>query len=220
MRATTGGRGRKIKKMPEDIRAMQLAHKHIQALGANIKVNPEGLLSTAKGVGRGIGHVGSGTSRGLYRGITGLPTGVYMAGRGVGHDVGQAAHGDLSFKRSRAIGKAMAQATARDFTHFGEGGDLSGPTLDFLALLSAGGGGVSRISAAGKAGKAASYANKAARIPRPIDIAVAKARLGNPWSESELAQKGLTKAQVKEHDARLGEAGYTLQTRGQFASTK
>lgn len=71
--------------------------------------------------------------------------------------------GDLSFKRSRALGKAMAVGTYEDLRH-----PLRHPgyTLsDVLALGTAGASGVSRVAAAGKAIKAGEGVGRA--IARP-----------------------------------------------------
>src|SRR6266542_3779519 len=106
-----------------------------------------------------VGHVATGTGKGLYRGVTGLPTGAYMTGRAIGHDVihdplrtlspgynlYQLIHGK---GHTGKLAHAMGRAEYEQYRHFGRGGDLSGPLLDALAILSAGGGSVARVGAA------------------------------------------------------------------------
>lgn len=106
------------------------------------------------------------------------PAGVYQSGRAVVKDVGSAAHGDPSFKRSRRLGAAMAKATAEDFRHpRRNAGYLA---LDIGAAVSAGAGGAARLGAAGKAaaetGRVGSVARALAHAPEPKPRTL---RLGN-----------------------------------------
>src|SRR6476646_6343225 len=81
-----------------------------------------------------IGHAVSGTSKGLYHGVTGLPTVLYMAGRDVGHDLLHPAR--IGHGRTDKLAKQILKSEIDSYRHFGRGGDYSTPLLDALAALS------------------------------------------------------------------------------------
>lgn len=102
------------------------------------------------------------------------PGGAVAIGKAVGKDVyatrrtSDHPHPDLSFKRSRKIGKGLAQSTAEDFRH-----PLRHPgftLLDAFAALSAGTGTGARIGAASRAaraGKVGAAAKALVKAPKP-----------------------------------------------------
>lgn len=133
-----------------------------------------------------IGHVLSGTGKGLYHGITGLPTAAYMGGRAVLGDTshlltgGDFTHPHYHYK-SPELAKNIAKAEYESWRHFGKGGDISGPLLDTMALLTGG------SSLAARGGKALSTISKTAKTERSTraaelatkDAAVAMAKGGS-----------------------------------------
>src|SRR5439155_1379811 len=90
------------------------------------------------------------TPAGLVAGAKAGGEDLASAGGAFGHAIGSKhAHGDLSFKRSRAMGKAMVKQTAADLRH-----PLRHPgftLLDVMAVASAGAGAGSRLAGAGRA---------------------------------------------------------------------
>jgi len=115
-----------------------------------------------------IGHAIGGTSRGIYHGVTGFPTGVYMTGRALGHDLAHPdIHHPLGFGKHSHLGpivKGMAKSEYDAYRHFGRGGDYSTPIFDALALLSGGGAVVGKAGAASRAlraGEGLTGANRA-----------------------------------------------------------
>lgn len=125
-----------------------------------------------------IWHVLRGTGTGLYKGITGLPTGAYMTARTIGHDLpnaaAHAARGDvfgtvqaLAQGRTGKLAENIAKQEYNSYRHFGKGGDISGPLLDASALFT---GGASVAARTGKAISAVSKAEDAARAARAAEL--------------------------------------------------
>lgn len=96
------------------------------------------------------------------------PGGLYELGKGTVQDVNAAAHGNYSFKHSRAMGTAMAKSTLEDLRHPLRHPGLT--ALDIWGLASAGAGTAARAGALGKAlaeGDAAAIARAAVKRPAP-----------------------------------------------------
>src|SRR6266498_3191192 len=77
------------------------------------------------------------------------PGGIYALGKGIGKDVAATKHGDVSFKRTRAMGKTIGKQTAESFEH-----PLRHPgysLLNALAAATAGAGAAARIGAGASA---------------------------------------------------------------------
>jgi hypothetical protein len=93
------------------------------------------------------------------------PKGVKVLAKGVGGDLKAAAHGDPSFKNSRAIGTAMAKGVAQDVRHpRGRSGYL---LMDGLAVASLGVGAAAKfgaVSRVGEASRAATAVSAATRM--------------------------------------------------------
>jgi hypothetical protein len=119
-----------------------------------------------------IGHVLSGTGKGLYHGLTGLPTGAYMLGRNAAHDTGMLLSGkEFSNNppplRTSGLIKNIAKQEYESYRHFGKGGDISGPILDASALLT---GGASLGARAAKVVSEVSKASKAQRAAHALEL--------------------------------------------------
>lgn len=173
-----------------------------------------------------ISYYGGGTLRGLYHGLTGAPTGAYMIGRAVAHDVGQAGAGitnpaevaqRLILGRTGKIAKAVGKQEYESYRHFGKGGDLSGPLLDASAIFTGGASGVARgtkaLSAISDAAKAERAAQAAELIAKDTGVAMAKGGggikgIGYDKAAEMLRRSGkdVTPSQLKTH-ARIHKFG-------------
>ena len=156
--------------------------------GKPVGISKDPLAGTRKGFtsgkhtpGLGVGNVVSGTASGLYKGITGFPTGAYMVGRSIGHDIAKEApkilSGDLVSPtidaatgklRTEKLAAAIGKSEYNQYRYFGKGGDLSGPILDALALLTSGAGTGARVA---KAVSEVSDVATAARAAKAADLA-------------------------------------------------
>lgn len=160
-----------------------------------------------------IGHVLSGTGKGLYHGLTGLPTGAYMLGRSAAHDTGMLLSGkEFSNNppplRTSGLLKNIAKQEYNSYRHFGKGGDISGPLLDASALLTGG------ASLAARSGKALSAVSKASRVQRAThaqellkkDAAVMQAVGGSGIKgagfDRMAKMTGFTSSELKKHYSR------------------
>lgn len=79
-----------------------------------------------------------------------IPGGIYAAGKAGVEDTGAATHGDLSFKRSRALGEAMGKQVGSDLRH-----PYRHPGFTFVDLLTLGSAGAGALGKLGAAGDAA-----------------------------------------------------------------
>lgn len=165
-----------------------------------------------------VGHVISGTSRGLYHGVTGLPTGVYMTGRAIGHDTGRALTGQAP-NRVLPLIENVGKAEYNSYRHFGKGGDVSGPVMDALAALTGGAGAVARGS---KAISEVSRVANDARAARAAelgmkDMAVGQVKQGNmSWDDAAK----MIKTNVRELKAHSYKNFRYMRKSGQFGTKK
>jgi hypothetical protein len=91
-------------------------------------------------------------ARQMANSLAATPQGVKTIGVGVGKDLAAAAHGDLRFKNTRAIGKGMASSVAQDVRHpLRRSGYL---TMDVVAVASVGAGAAGKFGTAGRLGEA------------------------------------------------------------------
>lgn len=118
--------------------------------------------------------------------------GAIHAGATVARDVGTAAHGDFSFKRSRRLGEQIGRSTYQDIQH-----PLRHPgyaLLDALAVASVGAGAVARAGAVGRelaAGGGLRAAGKATVLrPKAYTFKVGDLEVDKPLSRNQLIAAG------------------------------
>jgi len=159
----------------------------------------------AKGFGK-IGKYVSGTGKGLYHGITGIPTAAYMTGRAVGKDTYDLGRHPLRrpFRRTTKLGKNIAIGEYNAWRNVGKGGDLSAPIFDVLALLSAGGGAAARLGAGSRALKAARDLQKGKVNPMHAAVHEAERGMGKKMSPTQLKRYGVTRKEVTAFEQKYG----------------
>jgi len=165
---------------------------------------------------RPVGHVAGGTGRGLYHGVTGVPTGIAMTGRiaykDIRHDLKHPFLGNSSIlgmvrgKKSgaKSLASALAKAEYESYRHFGRGGDVSGPLMDALAVLSAGGGAAARIGAAGKAARAVRDVSKGRVNPALAAAHEAERGMKGPMNAKMLKRYGVTRKELDDYKLNYG----------------
>jgi hypothetical protein len=118
------------------------------------------------------------------------PAGLYQTEEAVRKDVGAAAGGDLSFRRSRALGGEMAHQVAEDFRHPLRNIGYLG--MDLTALASAGAGTAARVSGAGRAIARGEAGVAARNLVRP-DIPRRSFRVGDLDVEGSYSNSALAR---------------------------